>query len=618
MTPTTSPSFFSTLIPDWEDEDDYPDIPNPTGAALNHVNDDDDNHSDDTELLSDLEPRERDDDDSSDPDMPSLLARDEMDSDCDSDNSPPEPPPRQNNNQGRNANNANRPAPRRNQRVAPAERSDHDSSSDGLPELISRIPVAPRSRGNDSSSDSSIPGLVTASNKASEPIVSNRGSEPASRLARRTARNKEETMKKEQPIKQMQEKATSRQAIRASRINEEKDNAKKMKVKQLKKQLQDMGFSTASYVEKADLVDALAIAIVDREMNDTKPRPAEPALNPYADLPSLVPAHDPPKNGCWILVSVAGINTKSVLKYVFPEGSTLKIRSFGQFHADSLLSRRLDASVMVLSPPGLTARADKWEMICVKETGLKVKTYDVDRATQIVSDGRHGVWALCGNGTSRAKQHFLELGHVAAHGPNGRNICLNIPDSAKLFMSRSGGVWLHIPNEGVNTWAMQPGLWYLTREKSKRVVAKLKTSALLASDATLEGMWVAEPSDQNKETTMLTHWSVDGDQLRQEIAADFLRLQAIVRTQDTETVYLHYKSRDRWRLCSASLGQRTVKEIVECPRHSQIYSCGMGGVWVWKRIGRTGQYAVMYIDCNGTIQELFSERFRNGCVIASL
>ena len=225
MTPTTSPSFFSTLIPDWEDEDDYPDIPNPTGAALNHVNDDDDNHSDDSELLSDLEPRERDDDDSSDPDMPSLLARDEMDSDCDSDNSPPEPPPRQNNNQGRNAsnaNNANRPAPRRNQRVAPAERSDHDSSSDGLPELIPRIPVAPRSRGNDSSSDSSIPGLVTASNKASEPIVSNRGSEPASRLARRTARNKEETMKKEQPIKQMQEKATSRQAIRASRINEEK------------------------------------------------------------------------------------------------------------------------------------------------------------------------------------------------------------------------------------------------------------------------------------------------------------------------------------------------------------------------------------------------------------
>lgn len=76
------------------------------------------------------------------------------------------------------------------------------------------------------------------------------------------------------PIEQGDEKEkdenTSEELSREERIKLETEKAKKMKVGDLKKELQDRGISTKSFFEKTDFVKAYAEAVVDGIQNPSK------------------------------------------------------------------------------------------------------------------------------------------------------------------------------------------------------------------------------------------------------------------------------------------------------------------------------------------------------------
>jgi hypothetical protein len=155
---------------------------------------------------------------------------------------------------------------------------------------------------------------------------------------------------------------------------------------------------------------------------------------------------------------------------------------------------------------------------------------------------------------------------------------------------------------------------------SKRVLGNVDSSASkthVAVDSTREGLWLLQESEDDEGKSILTHVDESGDTEIQEIFADFGYAPTMVDAgPDKKGVYLHYNVGNKWKLCLAMLGTAELENACDCARDSHIMSCGLGGVWIWKKAGRRAENLSLnyYSAEKGTIYGC-ANRFPHSSVI---
>jgi hypothetical protein len=542
------------------------------------------------------------DDSSTDDSMPGIAPRGDLsDDDMSSDGSMPALLPR-NANDDLSSSDSEMPDLLGDQNGSSSEDSDDDFDDDLISEADSDNSSLPELRprhdsddlDDDSSVNSDLPPLEPKNNDSDDSSAGSYDSMPPLRAAPPPA----PTTARAPPVPS--EEATT---LREIRLKEEIEKAKKLRPSQLKRKLEEFGIPSNQFVEKFELVEAYANAVVDREPSSSSrpaPPPAPPVpVDPMASLPALVPAKDPPKGGVWVC-SPEG--TFSCLHYVFLQDGQIHSRPFGRYSTGCALVPRIDSGTFVYAPSANNSSV--WEIFCVKEMNLVVKLYDdFSPNAEMVTDGHEGVWALRPIVGSSTESQW-NLVHVNALHPSGKTVKSNIPLSSRLILSLTNGVWLNVGREGANSSTMQPGIWYVTHNESRRVVVEVNKTSFITSDGAMKGLWILEATETS-DSLLLTHVNDSGDKQTQEIDADISCVLSMVSTAND--LYIHYKNNERWKLCSIALGRRFVKEVSDCPRNSQISSHGVG-VWMWKKIGRAAERSLLYLDKNGKLHE-HAQRF---------
>jgi hypothetical protein len=157
-----------------------------------------------------------------------------------------------------------------------------------------------------------------------------------------------------------------------------------------------------------------------------------------------------------------------------------------------------------------------------------------------------------------------------------------------------------VPRESSSTTTTQPGLWHCTPRESTHVMSDYDDSAQIICDGDRRGLMVLTPSEGGRST--LIHVHEDGDREEWDLAIDFSDVQAIV-DDGKEGVYVHCRRSDRWKLCHATTSSRAIQDVYDCPKNSKICSDTMGGVWVWKKVGKLGGRCLAHVDDSGTTHE---------------
>jgi hypothetical protein len=477
--------------------------------------------------------------------------------------------------------------------------SDQDSDDDDIPELLCREmdrdsddsdddsdadgAGAADVGGDDDSDDDSMPGLTPGTGA---------GGAPAPAAAATAA------------------PAAVPSRPRADLVKEETEKAKKMKVKDLKKELRRLGIPTNNMVEKVDLVNAYVEAVVPRGDDEIEEIVEE--VDIFANLPGLVSAKDPPQNGTWILAPSETNTNKRELQYVFVDESRVKTAPFGDFAEGACLIPALDGAVWVYTPAA-NSSLETWEIHRVDPI-FRMKLFDVEKQAQIVCDGHYGHWALnsIDKSNPRSERKLVFVASKFSH--DGNTIRDNVPSGSSIFPDRSGGVWLHVPRESSSTTTTQSGLWHCTPRESTHIMSDYDDSAQIICDGDRRGLMVLSPSEGGKST--LIHVHEGGDREERVLDIDFSDVQAIV-DDGKEGVYAHCRRNDRWKLCHATTSNHTIQDVYDCPKNSKICSDTMGGVWVWKKVGKAGGRCLAHVDDSGNTHER-DERFPVGSVMAGM
>jgi hypothetical protein len=502
--------------------------------------------------------------------------------------------------------------------LPPGFGGDSDSSDDDSSQPPDLLPRKGNDEDDNSASSVDLPPLEPKNND-SDDSSDNNGSDSSDDDSSATSSSSASSSSQPKVPKK-----TAKQKLRAKRLKEEMDKAKKLRPSKLKRRLEELGVDPKHFLEKSELVKAYANALIDRESkskrsssDQTVPpsvqvvKEERPPVDPFANLPQMVPAKDPPKGGVWILSSDGGHST---LHYAFAQNGQVDSRLYGRFSEGSSLVPRVDSDTFVYAS---TANG-RGEISCVKEMDLVFTMYqDVAPDGSLVTDGRQGLWALRRTDTSN-KQSQWNLFHVNNSHPAGELAKSNVPSATRLILSRpttgvSVGVWLVVAQETADASTMQPGIWYVTMTDSRRVVAEVHKEAFIASDCDRRGLWILEQTEDS-DILLLTHVAVNGERQVQEVEVDFTYVQALVCTTDNE-LFIHYKTTERWKLCTLALGRRALKELADCPRNSQVTSHGVG-VWIWKKIGKASERSLLYLGENGRVLE-YSHRFPSGSTLGA-
>jgi len=333
------------------------------------------------------------------------------------------------------------------------------------------------------------------------------------------------------------------------------------------------------------------------------------ATDPYADMPGLMSAKDPPKNGAWLLKPKSGNDNLVELVYAYVDESKAKSKVYGEFVKGATLISGLDGSTWVYAR---NATSNNWEIYLVKEIDLQVKMYDFEDAAKLAIDGKNGLWALCPNDDGVKPGRNLVL--INSRNPEGKHIRGHIPSTSHLIMDRSGGTWLVVPLEELPAASLQPGLWHFTPSTSNRVLDDVSVDAKITCDSVRRGLWILSPSGPEKSTLM--HIDGDGSRKQDEMDVDISNVRAII-DDGADGVYIHCRIGERWKLCRPAQGSGNLEEVFDCPKASWITSDGEGGVWVWKKIGKTGNRMLMYVDSDCKTYER-EERFPAGSVMGGI
>jgi hypothetical protein len=396
---------------------------------------------------------------------------------------------------------------------------------------------------------------------------------------------------------------------RADRLKEAMENAKKMKIKELKNELRRLGI-TSNFVEKQDMIQAYVEAVVAQGGDESEEIVEE--VDIFASMPGLVSAKDPPQNGTWILLPSDTATNKCELQYVFVDESSVKTQTFGNFEEGACLIPALDGAVWVYTPAENYSLAT-WEIHRVDPI-FRMKLFDVEEQAQIVCDGHYGHWALnpVNKNNSRSESRLVFVANKFTH--DGNMIRDHVPSGSSIFPDRSGGVWLHVPREGSSTTTTQPGLWHCTPRESTHVMSDFDDSAQIICDASRRGLMVLSPSEDGKSILIHVHQGDQGgDREDRLLDIDFTDVQGIV-DDGKEGVYAHCRRSNRWKVCHATTSSRVIQDVYDCPKNSKICSDTMGGVWVWKKVGKAGGRCVAHVDGNGNAHER-PERFPVGSVM---
>jgi hypothetical protein len=475
--------------------------------------------------------------------------------------------------------------------------SDQDSDDDDIPELLCRemdrdsddsdddsVPNgagAAADADGDESDDDSMPGLTGGAGGAPAPAAAAAAPAPAAVASR----------------------------PRADLLKEKTEEAKKMKVKDLKKELKKLGIPTNSMVEKVDLVNAYVEAVVPRGDDDIEE--VVEVVDIFANLPGLVSAKDPPQNGTWILAPSETDTNKRELQYVFVDESKVKTVPFGDFAEGACLIPALDGAVWVYTPAA-NSSLETWEIHRVDPI-FRMKLFDVEKQAQIVCDGHYGHWALNSSDKSnpRSERKLVFVANKFSH--DGNTIRDNVPSGSSIFPDRSGGVWLHVPRES-NATTTQSGLWHCTPNESTHIMSDYDDSAQIICDGDRRGLMILSPSEGGMST--LFHVHEGGDREERVFDIDFSDVQAIV-DDGKDGVFAHCRRNDRWKLCHTTTSSHAIEGVYDCPKNSKICSDTMGGVWVWKKVGKAGGRCLAHVDDSGNTHER-DERFPVGSVMAGM
>jgi hypothetical protein len=328
-------------------------------------------------------------------------------------------------------------------------------------------------------------------------------------------------------------------------------------------------------------------------------------------MPGLVSAKDPPQNGTWILTPCANDARKLELQYLYIGESGVKSEKFGDFPEGANLIPVLDGAVWVHTPAS-SSSLGKGEIHRVDQT-FRMKIFDVEKQAQIVCDGRYGHWALNLFDTSNPRSERKLVFVANKFNPEGNTVRDHVPSGSSIFPDRSGGVWLHVPRAGSPSTTIQPGLWHFTERESTHVISDFVDRAKIICDGRRRDLMVLFPSEGEKST--LIHVHEGGDQDERELDIDFSEVQGIV-DDGKEGVYVHCRRNGRWKLCHATTHSDLVQDVYDCPKTSKIASDTMGGVWVWKKVGKTGGRSLAHVDESGNTHE-GPGRFPIGSVMVS-
>ena len=389
---------------------------------------------------------------------------------------------------------------------------------------------------------------------------------------------------------------------REVRLAEATGNAQKMKVKDLKKELRKRGISINS-VEKVDYTKAYAEAVVREELDDLEDsdfedQEEETVVDIFANLPILVPAKELPPNGAWILTPSTTDDNKQVLQYAYDDDSCVQTNSFGEFVQGTQLIPSSDGSVWVhTSPP--EAGLNSWE-VCQIDPIFKMKLFDIEKRAQIVSDGRFGYWALIPNDKEDLHSEQKLVCITNSFDLEGTTVREDIPPDSSLFTNKAGGVWLHVPRDGTCSVSIRPGLWFFTKTESALVMREFDDAAKITCDASRLNLMVLSAGDVGKST--LIRISENGDRDYQKLDIDFEDVQAIVDDGE-EGVYVHCKRNSQWRLCRVGVQGNLVQNACNCPKNCKFTSDTMGGVWIWKKVGKSGGRSLLHFDGKGNTLE---------------
>jgi hypothetical protein len=171
-----------------------------------------------------------------------------------------------------------------------------------------------------------------------------------------------------------------------------------------------------------------------------------------------------------------------------------------------------------------------------------------------------------------------------------------------------------VPRESSSTTTTQSGLWYCTPRESTHIMSDYDDSAQIICDGDRRGLMILSPSEGGK--SKLIHVHEGGDREERLFGIDFSDVQAIV-DDGKDGVYAHCRRNDRWKLCHATTSSHAIQDVYDCPKNSKICSDTMGGVWVWKKVGKAGGRCLAHLDNSGKTNER-EERFPVGSVMAGM
>jgi len=218
--------------------------------------------------------------------------------------------------------------------------------------------------------------------------------------------------------------------------------------------------------------------------------------------------------------------------------------------------------------------------------GTVRKRFECSALARIVPDCNNGIWCI---GPSDDLSE-IQLTHMTDSDEKGSVVHAQMPRDARLIMDGVGeGVWVHVPEGAGSSNTLSDGIWHIERDgEAELAMSDTHEQASLTTDGGGTGLWFLSPTSEGSLLSRILIESGIVERFEQKLDVDFDLVQNIV-DYGSDGAYIHCRRGDRWKLLRASLRNSNMTEFCDCSKPTLLASDGIGGIWMWKKVGRSAR-----------------------------